>query len=283
VGTQALESVTTNFQNLAFGAYAAQYATGSSNAAFGYKAYKGVSGSTTGGNNCSFGEKNLENATSASDITSIGYRAGRAITTGSDNTCIGSAAGDALTTGSNNLILGHDAAASAVGVDNEITLGDTAITKFRVPGLNFSIKDSTATDNYVLTVDSNGDAGWEAAAGGGSDLTVQDEGSALSSAATTLNFVGAGVTSTGTGATKTITIPGDNTSPSGSNTQLQYNSSGNFAGSANLTFDGTNLTCAGTVSAVSPAVATAGLRKIHSGTSVPSSGTGAVGDLYIKY
>ena len=43
---------------------------------------------------------------------------------------------------------------------------------------------------------------------GGSSLTIQDEGSALSTAATTLNFVGAGVTATGTGATKTITIAG---------------------------------------------------------------------------
>lgn len=38
-------------------------------------------------------------------------------------------------------------------------------------------------------------------------------------------------------------------SPGGSNTQVQYNSSGAFAGSANLTFDGTNLTCGGTVTA----------------------------------
>ncbi len=44
--------------------------------------------------------------------------------------------------------------------------------------------------------------------GGGSSLNIQDEGSALSTAATTLNFVGAGVTASGTGATKTITING---------------------------------------------------------------------------
>jgi len=43
---------------------------------------------------------------------------------------------------------------------------------------------------------------------GGSSLTVQDEGSALSTSATALNFVGSGVTASGTGATKTITIPG---------------------------------------------------------------------------
>lgn len=43
-------------------------------------------------------------------------------------------------------------------------------------------------------------------------LTVQDEGSPLATAATTLNFVGAGVTASGTGPTKTITIPGESSS-----------------------------------------------------------------------
>jgi len=39
-------------------------------------------------------------------------------------------------------------------------------------------------------------------------VTVQDEGSALSTAGTTLNFVGSGVVASGSGATKTITIAG---------------------------------------------------------------------------
>ena len=39
-------------------------------------------------------------------------------------------------------------------------------------------------------------------------LTVQEEGSSLSTAATTLNFVGAILTASGTGATKTITVSG---------------------------------------------------------------------------
>ena len=43
---------------------------------------------------------------------------------------------------------------------------------------------------------------------GAAQLTVQEEGSSLSTAASTLNFVGAGVTATGSGATKTITIGG---------------------------------------------------------------------------
>ena len=40
----------------------------------------------------------------------------------------------------------------------------------------------------------------------GGEITIQDEGSALSTAATTLNFVGSAVTASGTGTTKTITI-----------------------------------------------------------------------------
>ncbi len=40
----------------------------------------------------------------------------------------------------------------------------------------------------------------------GSDLVIQEEGSPLSTAATTINFVGSAVTASGTGATKTITI-----------------------------------------------------------------------------
>ena len=42
----------------------------------------------------------------------------------------------------------------------------------------------------------------------GAGITVKDENSPLQTAATTLNFVGAGVTATGTGAEKTITING---------------------------------------------------------------------------
>jgi len=42
--------------------------------------------------------------------------------------------------------------------------------------------------------------------GGGGGVTVQDEGSALSTVGTTLNFVGSGVVASGSGATKTITV-----------------------------------------------------------------------------
>mgnify|MGYP003150660367 CR=1 FL=1 len=51
---------------------------------------------------------------------------------------------------------------------------------------------------------------------------------------------------------------GAGTTPGGSNTQVQYNNSGAFAGSANLVFDGTNLTTAGIVTAEGGELSTTG-------------------------
>ena len=62
-------------------------------------------------------------------------------------------------------------------------------------------------NGYVLKWNS-GTARWEANAESAGGITVQEEGSSLSSSATTLNFVGSAVTATGTGATKTSTITG---------------------------------------------------------------------------
>ena len=77
--------------------------------------------------------------------------------------------------------------------------------------------------------------------GGGSTLTIQEEGVSLASAATTLNFVGTAVTASGTGATKTITITGGGGSgtPGGSDTQVQFNDGGSFGGNAGMTFNKT--------------------------------------------
>ena len=62
-------------------------------------------------------------------------------------------------------------------------------------------------------------------------VTVQDEGSALSTAGTTLNFVGSGVVASGSGATKTITISGG-----GSGTNPGFSTAGgNFTVNAGVT------------------------------------------------
>lgn len=82
---------------------------------------------------------------------------------------------------------------------------------------------STANSNTPATTTSSGDADFvlvddggvmkkitpaNLGIGGSGSVTVQDEGSALATEATTFNFVGAGVVASGTGAVKTITISG---------------------------------------------------------------------------
>ena len=159
VGYSALDAVTTGNSNVSVGANAGGSVTsGSHNISLGLSA----GGSTTDGNWSIFLGGYSGGSATGSGVIGIGNDAGR-YSTGDYNTCIGHSAGDVSSfSGSNNIVIGNGADPSASNVSNEITLGNTSITKFRVPGLNFSIKDSTATDNYVLTVDSNGDAGWEA-------------------------------------------------------------------------------------------------------------------------
>ena len=79
----------------------------------------------------------------------------------------------------------------------------------------------------------------DATGGGGSSLTIQDEGVALSTAATTLNFVGSGITASGTGATKTITVSG--TGGSGiALTDLSVASEGTASGDGSIAYNNSN-------------------------------------------
>jgi len=72
-----------------------------------------------------------------------------------------------------------------------------------------NVRVAVGTNGYVLTADSTAASGvaW-AAAGGGSALTIKDEGTTLTSAATSIDFVGAGVTATAVGSDVTVTISG---------------------------------------------------------------------------
>ena len=83
----------------------------------------------------------------------------------------------------------------AVSGQSDIVADSATDTLTFAAGSNITLTTTPGTDTLTI-----------AASGG--EVTVQDEGSSLSTAATTLNFVGSGVTATGTGATKTITIPG---------------------------------------------------------------------------
>lgn len=86
-------------------------------------------------------------------------------------------------------------------------------------GTVVSSTDNTGWFTIVITVDDSGtlpannaDVGvllLFAAGSGGGGVIVQDEGTPLPTVGSTLNFAGAGVTASGAGATKLITIPGN--------------------------------------------------------------------------
>tara|TARA_R110000851_G_scaffold33200_2_gene88423 strand:+ start:502 stop:2847 length:2346 start_codon:yes stop_codon:yes gene_type:complete len=169
IGSNANKYPTGASNGIAIGSYAGAYLNGINNIALGLYALQGAGSLTTASYNVGIGQQTLwQVANSGSYNVAIGHFAGANTTTGTSNTFIGgNNTGDLLTTGSNNIVIGNTADPSSATVSNEITLGNTSVDKFRIPGINFIIKDSTATEDYVLTVDASGEAGWEAAAAAG--------------------------------------------------------------------------------------------------------------------
>ena len=92
----------------------------------------------------------------------------------------------------------------------------TGLTGVTASGTGIIIKDGGSTVGTAGTIDFGANLSVSALSGaavtvtaaGGGGITVEDEGSALSTTATTLDFVGDGVVASGTGAEKTITIAG---------------------------------------------------------------------------
>ena len=102
----------------------------------------------------------------------------------------------------------------------------TGATYYTNSDVDTHLNVSAASSGQILSWNGS-DYAWVAdqTGGGGSSLTIQDEGSALSTAATTLNFVGSGVSASGTGAVKTITIAGGGTSYTNSDVDTHLNTS----------------------------------------------------------
>ena len=94
----------------------------------------------------------------------------------------------------------YDLNATQDGNNVDINLTSTS-------GSDNSTVQLTAGSNVTLTRNGAQEV-TIAAAGGSQGITIQDEGTPLSTLATTLNFTGSGVTASGTGATKTIDVTG---------------------------------------------------------------------------
>ena len=106
----------------------------------------------------------------------------------------------------------------------------TARTGVKVTGGELAVGSNIKLGNAgVITATSfSGDGSALTGISGGGGITIQDEGSTLSTQATTLNFVGAGVVASGTGATKTITISGGggSSTPADDDIQVVYTVTG---------------------------------------------------------
>ena len=124
------------------------------------------------------------------------------------------------------VISGEDATISNKGIasfdSNQFSITAGAVS-IKADGINDTHIDFGTGTNQVSTADipeqtnlyytdarveSLVDSAYVQARQSGGEITIQEEGSSLSTAATTLNFVGSSVTASGAGTTKTITITG---------------------------------------------------------------------------
>ena len=114
----------------------------------------------------------------------------------------------------------------------------TGATAYANSDVDSHLNVSTASSNEVLSW-TGSDYDWVAQSGGGiSGITIKEEGSSLSTAATSLDFVGTAVTASGTGADKTITITADTATDSNQTfTKAQRGSIGTLTDGSTITPD----------------------------------------------
>ena len=226
---------------------------------------------STGSSNTGVGEQSLVAATTASLCTNIGRLSGRHITTGSKNTSLGYESGILTTTGVNCTSLGYQAMPSSASASNEVTLGDNNVTKLRIPGINFTVKDSTATEDYVLTVDANGEAGWEAAGGGGATNINGLSDALTNSNSSTIGLGNQALVSDDGSANNNIALGGSsltNTTSGSYNTAIGSGSGTSNSTGEHNTFLGANSGQLGTLTgSFNTAIGSTSLRKIQGAAS----------------
>jgi len=136
------------------------------------------------------------------------------------------------TDGTNKFLIDNNTAENLFSVSSD--------GKFEIP--KYGAGNFTGTSTYGLAVTATGNV-VEVALGGGGGVTVENNSTPLTTVATTLNFTGAGVTASGSGATKTIEIAGIPLTIYDEGTPLTQRSRLNFTGAGvTATDNGTNST-----------------------------------------
>ena len=149
---------------------------------------------------------------------------------------------------SSHAYMGSVASSATEGTTDHYTEGSTnlyytnARADARIAAANISalnnVHTASPSDGQALVWD-NSNSYWAPGTVGGS-ITVQEEGSSLSTAASILNFVGSAVTATGSGSTKTITIS------AGGSLTVQDEGSALSTAATTLNFVGSGVTASGT-------------------------------------
>ena len=158
---------------------------------------------------------------------------------------------------------------------NNAKMADDAIDSAEIADGAVDLVHLSASGTKSSSTYLRGDNTWATVSGGGggSALTISDEGSDTGDDATTINFVGAGVEASGSGATKTITIPGTGTS-------FKYLDLRNSSNNGSAVYDGSQHTftlctdASDASTAVTPAGANSLIVSYMGVVQKPNTGTG---------
>jgi hypothetical protein len=196
LGGQALVANTTGQGNTALGIQSmGSNSTGSNNVAVGYASL----GPNNGSQNNGLGQGSLGNNSTGNNNVGIGFQAGYNNTTGSNNTFLGYQANTTINNLTNATAIGSGALVSA---SNSMVLGNNSVNvgigtstpsdKLHIVGTSgntLRIEDGNQAAGLVLTSDTDGNASWQAAAGGGAFATAANVTSNSPGAVATDDFV----------------------------------------------------------------------------------------------
>ena len=182
------------------------------------------------------------------------------------------------------------------GTDFEVGLGTYASTGTKLTrttiisssNSNNAVNWSSGTRDIFCTLPGSKAVVLDANGALSTGISIQDEGSGLSTTATTLNFVGSGIVASGTGATKTITVTGGGIGTSAANYFDAHTSSDSSAltsSFATIDFDTIRYNSNGSIfseSAGEVTMTTTGIHRFHADVTTKITSGGSRSDCEIE-